>query len=68
MLAGFGDKVPIVLAKSARDLRSRALRTRRAACTFAPGEIKERGRNNFPNYPSQLQAIFAQFKSTKILK
>jgi len=40
MLEGFGHEVSIVLAKSARDLRSRALRTRRAACTFAPGEIK----------------------------
>jgi len=30
--------------------------------------IKERGRNNFSNYASQLQAIFAQSKSKKILK
>jgi len=29
---------------------------------------KERGRINFPNYASQLQAIFAQSKSRKILK
>jgi len=29
---------------------------------------KERGRNNFHNYASQLQAIFARFQSTKILK
>ena len=29
---------------------------------------KERGQINFPNYASQLQAIFARSKSTKILK
>ena len=29
---------------------------------------QERGRNNFPNYASQLQAIFARSESTKILK
>jgi len=36
------------------------------------GEIviyhKERGRNNFPNYASQLQATFARSQITKILK
>ena len=32
------------------------------------GITKERGRNNFPNYASQLQAIFARSESTKILK
>ena len=29
---------------------------------------KERGRNNFLNYASQLQAIYARSKSTKLLK
>jgi len=29
---------------------------------------KERERINFPNYTSQLQAIFARYKSRKILK
>ena len=29
---------------------------------------KERARDNFPNYASQLQAIFVRSKSTKILK
>ncbi|MBC2720864.1 MAG: hypothetical protein HGJ96_14975 [Desulfobacteraceae bacterium] len=29
---------------------------------------KERGRNNFPNYASQLQATFARSQITKILK
>jgi len=29
---------------------------------------KERERINFPNYASQLQAIFARFQSTNILK
>jgi hypothetical protein len=29
---------------------------------------KERGRNNFPNYTSQLQAAFVRSQITKILK
>jgi uncharacterized membrane protein len=33
----------------------------------APGD-KERGRNNFPNYASQLQATFARSQITKISK
>jgi len=39
---------------------------------FAPKVLtkmdKERGRNNFPNYASQLQATFARFQITKTLK
>jgi len=31
-------------------------------------KTKERERINFPNYASHLQAIFARYKSTKILK
>jgi len=30
--------------------------------------LKERGQINFPNYASQLQAIFNRSKSTKTLK
>jgi len=29
---------------------------------------KERGRNNFPNYASQLQAAFVRSQITKLLK
>jgi len=28
--------------------------------------VKERGRNNFPNYTSQLQATFARSQITKV--
>jgi len=33
-----------------------------------PPSLQERGRNNFTNYASQLQATFARFQITKILK
>ncbi|MBC2695958.1 MAG: hypothetical protein HF982_11935 [Desulfobacteraceae bacterium] len=35
---------------------------------FSDLDAKERGRNKFPNYASQIQAIFARSQIPKLLK